>query len=179
MKEEEKHKSSSRKSLIFPTKPRHFGPSRIYKSLMIVPTLGASLVAQMVKNLPAMQETWVQTLGREDPLEKEMATYSSILPWRIPWTEEPGRLQSMGSQRVGHNWVTNTHSRVSVCTHTHTQAYSKDHHVWVGLLRNVRRGTSPSMIFYKHDHEWHNEHYNLFRFPWYIGKVLIFYSSKE
>ena len=70
---------------------------------MIVPTLGASLVAQMVKNLPAMQETWVQTLGREDPLEKEMATYSSILPWRIPWTEEPGRLQSMGSQRVGHN----------------------------------------------------------------------------
>ena len=70
---------------------------------MIVPTLGASLVAQMVKNLPAMQETWVQTLGREDPLEKEMATYSSILPWRIPWTEEPGRTQSMDSQRVGHD----------------------------------------------------------------------------
>ena len=62
-----------------------------------------SLVAQMVKNLPAMQETWVQFLSWENPLEKEMATYSSILVWRIPWTEEPGGLQSMGSQRVGHN----------------------------------------------------------------------------
>ena len=58
---------------------------------------GASLVAQTVKNLPAMQETRVQSLGREDPPEKEMATHSSILAWRIPWTEEPGRLQSMGS----------------------------------------------------------------------------------
>ena len=60
-------------------------------------------MAQMVKNLPAMQETWVRSLGWEDPLEKEMAIHSSILPWRIPWTEEPGRLQSMWSQRVGHN----------------------------------------------------------------------------
>ena len=58
----------------------------------------ASLVAQSVKNLPAMQETWVRFLGREDPLEKEMATHFSILAWRIPWTEAPGRLQSMGSQ---------------------------------------------------------------------------------
>ena len=57
----------------------------------------ASLVAQTVKNLPAVQETWVQFLGREDPLEKEMATHSSIIAWEIPWTEEPGRLQSMGS----------------------------------------------------------------------------------
>ena len=57
-----------------------------------------SLVAQSVKNLPAMQETQVQFLGWEDPLEKEMATHSSILTWRIPWTEEPGRLQSMGLQ---------------------------------------------------------------------------------
>ena len=53
------------------------------------------LMAQLEKNLPAMQETWVQFLGQEDPLEKEMATHSSILAWRIPWTEEPGRLQSM------------------------------------------------------------------------------------
>ena len=59
----------------------------------------ASLVAQMVKNLPAMQETWVPSLGSEDPLDKEMATHSSILAWRIPWTEEPGGLQP----RVGHN----------------------------------------------------------------------------
>ena len=57
-------------------------------------------MAQMVKNLPAMQETWVQSLCLEDLLEKEMATYSSILAWEIPWTEEPGGLQFMGSQRV-------------------------------------------------------------------------------
>ena len=60
-------------------------------------------MAQTVKRLPTMQETWVQSLGWEDLLEKEMATHSSILAWKIPWTEEPGRLQSMGSQRVGHN----------------------------------------------------------------------------
>ena len=70
----------------------------------------ASLVAQMVKHLPTMQETWVWFLGGEDPQEKEMATRSSILAWRIPWTEEPGELQSTGSQRVGHDWVTNTHT---------------------------------------------------------------------
>ena len=57
----------------------------------------------MVKNLPAMQETQVRSLGREDPLEEEMATHSSILAWEIPWMEEPGGLQSMGLQRVGHN----------------------------------------------------------------------------
>ena len=62
-----------------------------------------SLVAQMVKRLPAMQETQIQSLGRDDPLEKEMATHSSILAWEIPWTEEPGGLQPIGSQRVGHD----------------------------------------------------------------------------
>ena len=60
-------------------------------------------MAQMVKNLPATQEAWVRSLGQEDPLEKEMAIHSGILAWRIPRTEEPGGLQSMGSQRVGHN----------------------------------------------------------------------------
>ena len=65
-----------------------------------------SLVAQMIKNPPTMQETQVPSLGWEDPLEEGMATHSSILAWRIPWTEEPGGLQSMGSQRVGHNWAT-------------------------------------------------------------------------
>ena len=59
-----------------------------------------------VKNLPAIQETWVQSLGQEDPLEKGMALHSSILAWSIPWREEPGRLQSMGLQRLGHNWAT-------------------------------------------------------------------------
>ena len=61
------------------------------------------MVAQRLKCLPARRETRVQSLGREDPLEKEMATHSTILAWRIPWTEEPGRLQSTGSQRVRHN----------------------------------------------------------------------------
>ena len=68
--------------------------------------LWASLVAQSVKNLPAMQETPVGSLGWEDPLEKEMATHSSILDWKILWTEEPGGLQSMGSPRVRHDLVT-------------------------------------------------------------------------
>ena len=63
----------------------------------------ASLVAQMVKYLPATQKTWVQSLGWEDPPEKEMATHSSTLAWKIPWTEEPGKVQSMGSQRVRHD----------------------------------------------------------------------------
>ena len=64
----------------------------------------ASLAAQMVKNQPAIQETWVQALGQEYPLEEGMATSSSILAWRIPWIEDPGRLRYMGSQRVKHNW---------------------------------------------------------------------------
>ena len=63
-------------------------------------------MAQRLKHLPAMQETWVRSLGQEDPLEKEMATHSNILAWRIPWTEEPGGLQSLGSQRVGHDGAT-------------------------------------------------------------------------
>ena len=63
----------------------------------------SSLIAQMVKNLPAVQETQVQSLGQEDTLEKEMATHSSILAWKIPWTEEPGGLLSLGLHRVGHD----------------------------------------------------------------------------
>ena len=76
----------------------------IFKDLRrtIVPP-GASLVAQTVKRLPAVTETRVRSLGWEDPLEKEMATHSSTLAWKSPWTEDPGRLQSMGSQRVGHD----------------------------------------------------------------------------
>ena len=66
----------------------------------------ASLVAQTVKRLPTMRGTWVQSLGQKDPLEKEMAPHSSTLAWKIPWTEEPDRLQPMESQRVGHNKVT-------------------------------------------------------------------------
>ena len=73
--------------------------SKIYERIL-------KQLAQTVKCLPAMQETWVRFLGREDPLEKEMAIHSSILAWKIPWTQEPDRLQSMGSQRVRHNRAT-------------------------------------------------------------------------
>ena len=83
---------------------------RNIKSATVSPSicheLIASLVAQRLKRLPAMRETWVWFLGQENPLEKEMATHSSILAWRIAWTEEPGGLQSMGSQRVRHKWAT-------------------------------------------------------------------------
>ena len=81
---------------------------------MMLPTaMDYSLVAQRVKNLPTMQETWVQSLAWEDSLEKGMATHSGIVAWRIPWTEEPGGVQSMGSQRVRHNWATNTLLRIN------------------------------------------------------------------
>ena len=69
-------------------------------------------MAQTVKNLPTMLETWVQSLGWEDPLEKGTATYSCLLAWRIPQTEEPAKLQSMGSQRVRHNWATFTFTTI-------------------------------------------------------------------
>ena len=77
---------------------------------------GTSLVAQMVKRLPARWKTWVQSLGQEDPLENEMATHSSTLAWKMLWTEEPGRLQPMGSLAVGHDWVTSfSHGKESAC----------------------------------------------------------------
>ena len=85
-----KPKKSSIRGLAAALEGRHFG-DRYQKNT-------ASFVAQLVKNLPAMQESWVGFLGQEDPLEKEMATHSYILTWRIPWIEEPDRLQSMGSQ---------------------------------------------------------------------------------
>ena len=75
----------------------------------------------MVKNLPATQETWIQSPNKKDPLEKGMTTHSSILAWRILWKEEPGGLESMASQRVGHDWATNTRTR----TRTYTPLYKK------------------------------------------------------
>ena len=92
------------------------GNSLLEKPLVAPQTINfwASLVAQRLKGLPPMQETWVRSLGWEDPLEKEMVTHSSILAWRIPWTEKPGRLQSTGLQRVGHDWATSlTHSTIN------------------------------------------------------------------
>ena len=85
------------------------GLSRVFSSTTIWKhQFSSTQPSQSAKNLPAVQETWVQSLGWEDPLEKEMATHSSILAWKISWTEEAGGLQSMGSQRVGDNWATNT-----------------------------------------------------------------------
>ena len=87
--------------------------------------LQTSLIAQLVKDLPAVQETRVWSLGWEDALEKEMAAHSSTLAWKIPWMEEPGRLQSMGSQRVGHDWVISLNFRESSSTATKTQNSQK------------------------------------------------------
>ena len=88
------------------------------------------MVAQTINmNLPAMQETQVQSLGQEGPLEKGMATHSSIIAWRIPGTEELSGLQSMGSERVGHNWVTNTftfHFFLSCRTYYYTKSFEKE-----------------------------------------------------
>ena len=97
---------------------------------------GKPLVAQTVKRLPTMQETWVQSLGREDPLEKEMATHSSILAWKIPWTEEPGRLQSMGLQRVGHDWVASLHF---TSLHREFTEEQKDHICILTYVPRLRR----------------------------------------
>ena len=93
-----------------------------------------SLVAQTVKRLPAMQETWVQSLGQEDTLEKEMATHSSTLAWKIPWTEGLCRLQSLGSQRVGHNLTTGQQRRM--------RAECRE---WVHALKREAPGT-PSLL---------------------------------
>ena len=84
--------------------------TKVYSmNLLCLFSIWTSLVAQMVKNLPAVQETQVQSLGQEDPLEEGMATHSSVLAWRIPRTEEASSLQSMGLKRAGHNWATLYH----------------------------------------------------------------------
>ena len=87
---------------------------RSHMSLYSEQYVWSFLEAKTVKNLPAMQETWVQSLGQKDTLGKGMATHSSILTWRIPWTEEPGGLQSTGSWRVRQDWATNTFTFICV-----------------------------------------------------------------
>ena len=85
-----------------------------YITFIFVHPQRTSLLSQMVKHLPTVRKTRFQSLGWEDVLEKEMAIHSNILAWKIPWTEEPGRLQSMGSQRVGHDWATSLNQTLSV-----------------------------------------------------------------
>ena len=120
-------------------------------------TIWAFLVAQTVENLPAMRETWVQPLGQEDPLEKRMATHSSILAWRIPWTEEPGGSQFMGSQRVEYDWVTNTFTRGHLIKPTTPSPHLGNFSVWlmvhtppfslhIPLSRCLRKGNSENCL---------------------------------
>ena len=85
-----------------------------YLAAAVLSTHLGFLVAQIINSLPAMWETWVRSLGWEDPLEKEIAIHSSILPWKIPWMKEPGGLQSVGCQRVRHDWANNT---LTIITH--------------------------------------------------------------
>ena len=87
-----------------------------------------------------MRDTWVRSLGREDPLEKEMATHSSTLAWKIPWSEKPGRLQSMGSQRVGHNWATSLHNFISFCrirNNVYTTYSTQSSRKWNSRAKNI------------------------------------------
>ena len=100
----------------------------------------ASLVAQWLKSLTAMQETRVQALGWEDPLEKKMATHSNILAWKIPWTEKPGGLQSVGQQTVGHNWAH---------TDTHTSLAPKGDSISLGWARYIMLGIGNHYFSYE------------------------------
>ena len=94
-------------------------------------------MAQLVKNPPAMRETWIRSLGWEDPLEKEVATHSNILAWRIPWTEEPGGLQSMGLQRVGHDWATFTFTITAYVTYVLSACGSLNLHTYIPMCSCV------------------------------------------
>ena len=109
----------------------------------------SSLVAQMVKNLPAMWEIWVGSLGQEDPLEKGMAVHSSILAWRIPWTEEPGGLRSMGSQRVGYDWATNTHTQTHITHTTHRHTATTKWTLWHTVHFQVCFSLDSELVFTK------------------------------
>ena len=106
-----------------------------------------TLVAQTVKRLPTMWETWVWSLGQEDPLEKEMATHSSTLAWKIPWTEEQCKLQSTGLQRVGHDWAMSLKHSINLQQNTHSSQVHWEHfpgfdtHMMVAnqILENLKR----------------------------------------
>ena len=115
-------------------------------------------MAQTVKHLSTIQETWVRSLGWEDPLEKEMAIHSRTIAWRISWTEEPGGLQSMGSQRVRHNWVTSLHftskkwNNMCACVHVCTcKVYIFTHftHMDVRISIGKRQSQSYESCFQK------------------------------
>ena len=107
----------------------------------------ASLLAQTVKNLPAIQETWVRAPGQEDPPEKGVAAHSSILAWRIPRTKEPGGLQSMGLQRMGHDWVNNTYLLINIVEWLHRNIVGVPHFLKVYLSHQTFMKTSNGNCF--------------------------------
>ena len=121
----------------------------IRKSNQNIKKFRSSLVAQMVKRLPAMRVTWIRSLAREDPLEKEMATHSSTLARNIPWAEEPWRLQSMGSQRIEHNWVTSLHffKEIQCQMNWHRLFESVSEHFWFSYIFPSSYA-SPSQIHF-------------------------------
>ena len=106
-----------------------------------IPPFSSSPVAKMVKNLPARRETQVQYLVWEDSLEKGMATHFSILAWRIPWTEEPGKLQSMGSQRAGHDWVL---TLSVLCPFSYESSFSR---IFFSFLEEHNKNTNNHFSF--------------------------------
>ena len=107
-------------------------------------------LAQMGKRLSTMRETWVQSLGQEDPLEKEMAIHSSTIDWKIPWTEEPGRLQSVGLQRVGRDWATSL--SLSKCLKNNMFAFDKVRWKHSVKISSLVLGKEWG-VFYKHLHQ--------------------------
>ena len=116
----------------------------------------------MVENLPAMWETWVQSLGWEDPMEESMASHSSILAWRIPWTEEPGGLQLLGLQRVRHDWMTVEHTPPSICIYLIyfiNQALlllllSRFSRVWLCATPETAAHQAPSSLGFSRQEHW-------------------------
>ena len=114
----------------------HIWHSSFICSLLIF-VAWASLVAQMVKCLPTMRETQVRYPGWEDPLEKEMATHSSTLVWKIPWMEETGRLQSMGSERVRHNWETSLSFFFTLVRLPDTSYKTQDHQLNLNFRQTI------------------------------------------
>ena len=140
-------------------------------------------MAQRLKHLPAVQETWVQSLSQEDPLEKEMATHSSILAWRIPWREEPSRLQSMDSQRVRHDWATSLYLGIS-WTGNHTIMAQQEggkqrlkvpaaSHQVMSWLREVRMGSRVGSPWEQVQswHLWSSKDWSLFHQLSYIKSL--------
>ena len=113
-------------------------------------------VSQMIKNLPAMQETRVQSLSQKDSLEKGMAIHSNILAWRIPWTEEPGRLQSLVLQRVRYNWVTKPVSYIKRCLIFYPHESTLDHlSLWFRVSHKVCKYSFANKLkIYKHYNIW-------------------------